>query len=43
MTQALFHHLNLDEVLKDFNTTPDGLSEAEAKARLGEYGERLVE
>ncbi len=42
MTQALFHHLNLDEVLKDFDTTPDGLSEAEAKARLGEYGDNTI-
>ena len=38
MANSLFHHLNLDDVLKKLNATPDGLSEAEAKNRLRQYG-----
>lgn len=42
MTQPIYHHLNLDEVLKELDTTPEGLSDAEAKARLEKYGANVI-
>ena len=42
MPKLLYHHLNLDEVLKSLNTTPDGLSDTEAKMRLEKYGANTI-
>lgn len=42
MTEPVYHHLNLDEVLKELNTTPEGLSDTEAKARLEKYGANVI-
>ena len=42
MTQPLYHHLNLDEVLRIMDTIPDGLSDSEAKKRLQEYGPNTI-
>ncbi|MDO4747354.1 MAG: HAD-IC family P-type ATPase [Candidatus Saccharibacteria bacterium] len=38
MTQPAYHHLNVDEVFKTLDSSPDGISSVEAKARLGKYG-----
>ena len=43
MAKILYHHLNLDEILKTFDTTPDGLSDAEAKTRLEKYGPNVLQ
>lgn len=42
MTQLIYHHLNLDEILKDLDATPEGLSDVEAKARLEKYGPNTI-
>lgn len=42
MSQILYHRLNLDEVLKNLDTTPDGLSDKEAKIRLEKYGTNTI-
>ena len=33
-----YHHMNVDEALRALDSSPDGLSDAEAKARLEKYG-----
>ena len=43
MAKLLYHHLNLDEVLRILDTTPDGLSGAEAKTRLEKIGANTIQ
>ena len=43
MAKILYHHLNLDEVLRILDTTPDGLSSAEAKTRLEKIGTNTIQ
>lgn len=43
MAQPAYHHLNVDEVLKVLDSSPDGISSAEAKIRLDKYGVNALE
>lgn len=42
MAQPAYHHLNVDEVLKNLGSSPDGLSGAEAKIRLEKDGSNAL-
>lgn len=37
-----FYQLSVDETLTSTNSTPDGISSAEATARLQQYGENAL-
>ena len=43
MANLAYHHLNIDEVLRDFGTTPERLSDSEAKSRLEKYGRNALD
>ena len=36
--RPVYHHLNVDDVLRILDSSPEGISSTEAKLRLNQYG-----